>query len=136
MEAQLLLHSESALFCVIEEQCCDIRRAGVNGSRLSSPLWTSSSHMCRYRYYSSHKTTRPHLKVVSCRNTLVASKLGAGAAVGAEFLSDWEQLGMGLCQLDTLAPSKATSRCGSTARIKCLNHYLSRGILGLMPSHV
>ena len=34
--------------------------------------------MCRYRYYSAHKKPRSHLKVVSCWNTLAASKLGAG----------------------------------------------------------
>lgn len=31
--------------------------------------------MCRYRYYSAHKTPQFHLKVVSCWNTLAASKL-------------------------------------------------------------
>ncbi len=98
MEAQLMLRSESAPFRVVLKvksvrtgYFCDIRRAGVNGSRFSSLLWTSSSHMCRYHYYSSHKTPRPHLKVFSCRNTLAASKRGVGAAAGAaEFLLDWE----------------------------------------------
>lgn len=33
--------------------------------------------MCRYRYYSAHKTPQSHLKVVSCWNTLAASKLGS-----------------------------------------------------------
>lgn len=33
--------------------------------------------MCRYRYYSAHKTPQPHLKMVSCWNTLAASKLGS-----------------------------------------------------------
>lgn len=117
--------------CVIEKQCCDVRRAGVNGSRCSSPLWTSCSHMCSYRYYSSHKTTRPHLKVVSCRNTkgwgCSRSRIPLGSGIAAEWA---------FVSLDALAPSKATSRCGSTARIKCLNHYLSRGILGLKQSCV
>lgn len=42
------------------------------------PLFgTPVLHMCRYRYYSAHKTPQSHLKVVSCWNTLAASKLGS-----------------------------------------------------------
>lgn len=43
------------------------------------PLWDPKpAHMCRYRYYSAHKTPQFHLKVVSRWNTLAASKLGSG----------------------------------------------------------
>lgn len=42
------------------------------------PLWDPKpAHMCRYRYYSAHKTPQFHLKVVSRWNTLAASKLGS-----------------------------------------------------------
>lgn len=45
---------------------------------LSLPLLgTPVLHMCRYHYYSAHKTPQSHLKVVSCWNTLAASKLGS-----------------------------------------------------------
>lgn len=54
-----------------------------SGIFLSAPSWVSplsgtpALHMCRYRYYSAHKTPQSHLKVVSCWNTLGASKLGS-----------------------------------------------------------
>ena len=53
------------------------------GIFLSAPSWelplfgTPVLHMCRYRYYSAHKMPQSHLKVVSCWNTLAASKLGS-----------------------------------------------------------
>ena len=56
-----------------------------SGISLSAPSWASPllwdpkpAHMCRYRYYSAHKTPQFHLKVVSRWNTLAASKLGSG----------------------------------------------------------
>ena len=58
-----------------------LRKLGISSLRceLSLPLFgTPSLHMCRYRYYSAHKTPQSHLKVVSCWNTLAASKLGSG----------------------------------------------------------
>lgn len=76
-------------------------------TKLIFPLCgTPSLHMCRYRYYSAHKTPQFHLKVVSCWNTLVASKLGSGLCrqqrpglllLHITFLSDGEWLQTCFC---------------------------------------